>query len=54
MSERNARIAQIYQELRYLWRPEDRLLTYVQARLVELARLGAAAPHTDREGETDE
>jgi hypothetical protein len=40
MTQTQERITQLQQELRYLWRPEDRLLTYVQLRLAELAQLG--------------
>jgi hypothetical protein len=42
MSTVQERIAQLQRELRWLWRPEDRLLRYVQTRLVELAHLGGA------------
>ena len=42
------RVGQLCQELRYLWRPEDRLLGYVQVRLVELATLGVQDPWATR------
>ena len=41
---KQSRITQLQHELRYLWRPHDRLLTYVQTRLVELAHLGGEPP----------
>jgi hypothetical protein len=57
MSETEERIAQLLRDLRYLWRPEDRLLRYVEARLVELARLGVSPQgygHKDPKGDADE
>jgi hypothetical protein len=45
---RTQRIDQLRREIRYLWRPEDRLLTYVQERLLELAALGVEDPSPQR------
>jgi hypothetical protein len=49
MSEtQRQRMAQLRRELQYLWRPEDRLLHYVQDRLCELAALGGDDPSPQR------
>jgi hypothetical protein len=45
---RTQRIDQLRRDIRYLWRPEDRLLTYVQERLLELAALGVDDPSPQR------
>jgi hypothetical protein len=44
MTKTEERIAQLQREVSTLSRPEDRLLTYVQTRLAELAQLGALPP----------
>jgi hypothetical protein len=44
MTKTEERIAQLQGELSTLSRPEDRLLTYVQTRLAELAHLGGLPP----------
>ena len=48
MQPKQERIAQLQRELQGLWRPEDRLLAYVQTRLVELAHLGGEPPSAAR------
>jgi hypothetical protein len=45
---RTQRIDQLRREIRYLWRPEDRLLDYVQERLEQLAMLGCDDPSPQR------
>jgi hypothetical protein len=44
MTKTEKRIEQLQGELSTLSRPEDRLLTYVQTRLAELAHLGGLPP----------